>query len=173
MEIEKEQLGVPKSVRRRGETLIFEDVLKMSADIEKKENTGMCKSLWKWKRTKVAYVCHFRAFQDRNKSPIPRIIHRQNGGGYGGGKARLVWTSRAKRLFLKMSADIEKSRTQACVKVCESRNARKLHTYATFVLSKTERFPAYPASSIENAKNSMEIATFSIFPGWTLQRSTA
>ena len=63
------------------------------------------------KRTKVAYVCHFRVFQDRSKSPIPRIIHRQNGGGYGGGKARLVWTSRAKRLFLKMSADIEKSRT--------------------------------------------------------------
>ena len=90
MEIEKEQLGVPKSVRRRGETLIFEDLLKMSADIEKR-------------------------------------------------------------------------RAQAIVKVRESENARKLHTYATFVLSKTERFPAYPASSIENAKNSMGIITFSIF----------
>ena len=84
MEIEKEQLGVPRSVRRRGETLIFEDVLKMSADIEKR-------------------------------------------------------------------------RTQACVKVCESENARKLHTYATFVLSKTETNPPYPASSIDKMEVGMEV----------------
>ena len=84
MEIEKEQLGVPKSVRRRGKTHIFEDVLKMSADIEKR-------------------------------------------------------------------------RTQACVKVCESENARKLHMYATFVLSKTETNPPYPASSIDKMEVGMEV----------------
>ena len=84
MEIEKETFGVPKSVRRRGQTLIFEDCLKMSADIEKKE-------------------------------------------------------------------------TQARAKVCESVNARKLHTYATFVLSKTETNPPYPASSIDKMEVGMEV----------------
>ena len=59
--------------------------------------------------------------------------------------------------FLKMSADIEKKETQARVKVCESENARKLHTYATFVLSKTERHPPYPASSIDKMEVGMEV----------------
>ena len=84
MEVEKELFGVPKSVRRRSKTLIFEDVLKMSADIEK-------------------------------------------------------------------------GRTQACVKVCESENARNLHTYATFVLSKTETNPPDPASAIDKMEVGMEV----------------
>ena len=80
MEIEKEQLGVPKSVQRQSETLIFEDVGRH----RKKENTSMCK-------------------------------------------------------------------------VCESKHARKLHTYATFVLSKTETNPPYPASSIDKIEVGMEV----------------
>ena len=69
-------------------------------------------------------------------SRIPHNIHP---------KTQKIWRSEkafglespAQRLFLKMSADIEKRRTQACVKVCESKHARKWDTYATFVLSKT------------------------------------
>ena len=64
------------------------------------------------KSAKVAYVCHFGAFQDQQ--PLSRAPHRPSKNAkHEGGKTRLVSTSRAKRLFSKCSDTSLKTRILA------------------------------------------------------------